>query len=362
MKIPGCILSVIILLGPGVHPGIWAETRVSGIITQSTRWTSKGSPYIIRGDIVVEKGARLSIAPGTRILVAPPLHYDSDIEQLDKTDSVTTAIKIKGMLSCIGRRDNRITFSPLGENRSNCSWYGIVFDGSYDQLTEIAFTDIAGACNGVVARTCSPIIRNSIIEFNNVGILCQDKGNARVYNCVIASNLVCGIRTIASNPVFYSNIITKNKNNGVWCDGVSRIEFKYNCVYGNTDGNFLDCNPELGIISEKHAEDSADFAHNIFGNPIFAGSVGDSIAVERDITIPTEKSRVSDTLLAKVLHDKLVDSLAAHRRTQSHPRYSLSPYSPCRDAGAPFKQLKDPDGSRNDIGIYGGPEFLEELP
>lgn len=338
-----------------------SETRVSGRITQSTRWTAEKGPYIVRGDLVIEKQARLSIAPGTRILISPPVHYDSDIQQYDSVDSVTTAIKIKGMLSCIGRRDQRIVFAPLGENRQN-SWYGIVFDESYDQLTEIAFADIAGACNGVVVRGCSPIIRNSIIEFNNVGILCKEKGNARVYNCVISSNQVAGIRAIASNPVFYNNIIVNTKNNGLWCDGVSQVDFKYNCLFGNADGDLLDCDPRLGILLEKKASDSTDYAHNIYRNPIFAGSPEDSVAVEHDISLPTEKSRISDTTLAKVLHEELVDSLAAKRRERQYPRFSLSPYSPCRDAGAPFKQMKDPDGSRNDMGIYGGPEFFEELP
>jgi len=36
--------------------------------------------------------------------------------------------------------------------------------------------------------------------------------------------------------------------------------------------------------------------------------------------------------------------------------YRLAPGSPCRDAGHPGAQYNDPDGTRNDMGAYGGPE------
>lgn len=35
--------------------------------------------------------------------------------------------------------------------------------------------------------------------------------------------------------------------------------------------------------------------------------------------------------------------------------FHLQPGSPCIDAGNPDPQYNDPDGSRNDMGAYGGP-------
>jgi hypothetical protein len=138
---------------------------------------------------------------------------------------------------------------------------------------------------------------------------------------------------------------------------LSKITFQYNCLWGNADGDFLDCDPELGAIiyNKKKKTDSADIYHNIAKNPIFAGSEYDSLAVEKDLSLPTEKSRMTDTALGKIIHDTLEDSLAFKKRTGQHDRYALSSYSPCIHAGNPAKEFNNSNGSRNDIGIYGGP-------
>jgi hypothetical protein len=193
-----------------------------------------------------------------------------------------------------------------------------------------------------------------------VGVVCGEKGNARVYNCVISNNFTTGIKMMNANPTFFGNIVAFNKNNGLWCDGVSRITFQYNCLWGNADGDFLECDPELGVAVKGGKKDKVplDESHNVLANPIFAGSQYDSMAVEKDLSLPTDKSRITDTSLAKVLYKSLADSLAAKKRKSSYPRFSLSKYSPCIDAGNPAGQFKDADGTRNDIGIYGGKEFL----
>ncbi|MBD3345605.1 MAG: hypothetical protein GF401_11135 [Chitinivibrionales bacterium] len=336
------------------------ESRVSGIIDVTTRWTPEDGPYIVNGDIMVAKKAKLVIAPGTKILISQPLYYDSAIQQIDHLDSQTVSIKIKGMLTCAGRKNKRIKISPIYKDDKKCSWYGIVFDNSYNELTEIAYADIAGAFHGVVAINSSPLLRNSVMEYNNVGISCREKGNMRVYNCIVASNFASGIRVGAANPEVYNTIVAFNRNYGVWGDNASAITFEYNCAFGNPDGNFLDCNPRLGIVDGVNKnKDSVDFAHNLVMDPIFAGSASDSAAVEKDIAVPTDKSKLVDTTLAKAVGDTLVDSLAAGRRTGVYARYSLSSYSPCIDAGKPGKAWKDDDGSRNDMGIYGGREFFD---
>jgi hypothetical protein len=344
-----------------------AQTRIGGIIDKSTRWTPEGSPYTIISDILITSQAKLTIAPGTRIFVDKPVKYDDAIPQIDRTDSTTVAIKIRGMLSCVGRADKRIVFSPVKQSSAGNSWYGIVFDGSADDLTEIAYADIAGACNGVRARNSSPLVRNTIIEFNNVGVYCAEKGNVRLYNCVIAHNLTCGVRIVAANPVIYNCIVVDNRNNGVWCDGVTKATFAYNCVFGNGDGNFMECDPGLGVVREPAKEKNAkslrvgtDLSGNLVTDPIFAGSPAESLAVERDLTLKTDKSRVHDTTLARALHDTLTDSSAARARFQKYPRYTLSEYSPCVNAGNPDKEFLDDNGSRNDMGIFGGPDYVQE--
>jgi len=106
-------------------------------------------------------------------------------------------------------------------------------------------------------------------------------------NNVIAAKFHFWCKDITVEPGFQNNIIAFNKSNGLWCDGASAITFEYNCMYGNLDGNLLDCDPDLGVMKKKNdKKDSTDVKNNIFKNPIFAGSEFDSIAVERDIHFP----------------------------------------------------------------------------
>jgi hypothetical protein len=337
-----------------------AETRVAGVISKDTKWMVENGPFILYGDVLVERGVRLSISPGTTVLCGPATVRNSSIPQLDRADSFSVALKIEGSLDCTGKREKRIVFRGGSNDEGNPAWYGIVFTRAPDNYVEMAFTDVSGAGNGLTAVECSPLLRNCVIERNNVGIRCLPKGNLRVYNCVIVNNYTCGVAMQASNPIFYNNIIAFNRNNGVWCDGVSRMTFKYNCVFGNADGNYLDCDPELGIPvkPDKKSRDTLDKYFNVCMNPVFAGSADDSLAVEKDLSLPTEKSRVTDTALAKILHKNLQDSLAIKKRKATYARYSLSRYSPCINKGNPAKEFNDADGSRNDIGMYGGPEYL----
>lgn len=335
-----------------------AETRVHGIISSNERWTAEKSPYIINGDILVTKKAKLVISPGTRILISQPLYYDSTIQQIDHLDSQTVSIKINGMLNCVGRKNNRIKISPLYKNKKKCSWYGIVFDDSFNELTEIAFTDIAGAFHGLISVNSSPLIRNTVLEYNNVGISCREKGNIRVYNSVIAYNFTCGVKVFGANPLFNNNIIAFNRNNGVWGDNASSMTFNYNCVFGNPDGDFLDCNPKLGILKKVNKnKDSIDFADNLHQDPIFKGSQSDSAAAENDISSLSGKSKSASSSQEK--KDTLSVPSVKNEHIGSISRYLLSKYSPCINAGNPNKLFKDDDGSRNDMGIYGGKEFVE---
>jgi hypothetical protein len=335
--------------------------EVQGIIDRDVRWNVDEGPFLVVDDLLVTRRARLVIAPGTQVLIAQRPAASPSVPQFDRLDSSSISIRIEGALVCTGRKDKRITFSPVGGTQ-RCSWYGLILDKAVGQFTEISFVDIAGAYNGISALDCNAVIRSAVLEFNNVGINCLQGGSIRLFNSVIAHNFTAGIRIQQANPQFFNNIIVYNRNNGVWCDGVSKIDFQYNCVYGNGDGDLLECDPELGLpvkaSKKKAASVPVDYGHNIYADPVFAGSISDSMAVERDISLPTDKSRMRDTSIARVLYDSLVDSTAALSRRATSRRYTLSKYSPCSNAGHPGNQFRDTDQSRNDMGIYGGPEFI----
>ncbi|MFP4417695.1 MAG: right-handed parallel beta-helix repeat-containing protein [Chitinispirillaceae bacterium] len=338
----------------------YSFTEKRGVIADDERWTQEKGPYVITDDILIDRSARLVIGPGTRIYVGQPHAYDKKIVQRDYADSFSVSITVKGVLSCVGRRNNRISFSPLKDDSVSTRWYGIVLDEAVDPFTEIAYTDIAGAYQGITVSGCSPLIRNVATEFNNVGIICRDKAFPDIFNTIAAHNFVAGIRILHSNPRIYNSIFVFNRNHGVWSDGVSAMHFSNNCVFGNGDRDLHGCDPELGVLFDlNHNSDSIDYNGNLYTDPIFAGSPAESLAVEQDSRLPSDRSDVKDTSLVKILHNHLPDSTAHRRRLGTYRRYELSPYSPCVDAGKKGKDFQDIDGSRNDIGLWGGQEFYD---
>jgi len=333
----------------------FAETDVCGVIKTDAQWNPDNNPYIVTRDLVIAKQATLTITPGTVILICKQTVRDKTIPQLDRQDSVTVSIVVDGSLTCVGTPLRRILFLPQSGNIREPQWYGIVFRGVSGKNAELAYCDISGAYNGVSVMGGSPKIHHCKIELNNMGIVFLNRGDAVVANCVVVNNFTAGIRVLSSNPVIENSIVAFNRNNGVWGDGVSKINFEYNCVFGNADGNLLECDPELGVLRKKNDnKDSVDAHNNIFKNPVFAGSEYDSLAVENDVSLPTDRSKIKDTTIAKKLHDELPDSLAFRQRKSAHPPYSLSGYSPCLHEGNPAAEYKNDDGSRNNIGMYGG--------
>jgi hypothetical protein len=336
-----------------------AEKRVGGVLDRDTRWNPAEGPYIIESDIVVPKYKRLIIAPGTRIIISPK-NQDTLSDQIDEFDKTKISIKVRGILSCVGRRSDRIIIcsenKPSGENYG---WYGIVFDDPQDGGNEIICTDITGAYVGISVTGCSPVIRGCVIENNHIGISCQKPGTTSITNSIISSNLLCGVRVTDANPQIISCIITDNKNNGIWCDGKSKVILSYNCFWKNADGNFLECDPEFGVKVKKNDRgDSIDMGGNIFLSPVFAGSVDDSIAAEKDIANPTDSAKVKNSIIAGIIQSVQKKPPKPHQENVTQ-RYSLSKYSPCIDAGSPDGKFKDIDDSKNDMGIYGGPEFFK---
>jgi hypothetical protein len=340
---------------------LFAEKRIGGIISTDKRLSPDEGPYLIDRDILITRKGRLTVMAGTRLLIGKLLYYDDSIPQIDGYDSQMVSIKVQGIMRFLGKRSNRITISAATRNQGPCSWYGIAIQGTGEAFNEIAFTDIADACFGVTVENASPLIRNSVLEYNNIGIRCQTRGNARISNCIVANNFASGILVSGANPSITNSILAFNHNSGIWCDQTSEIDMAFNCIYGNSDGNFMDCNPDFGKLKKVNDnKDSVDFRQNIRTDPMFAGSAADSGAAVRDLNRKIDMRSVKDTALAKINIGKEKDTASASEPSRTNlNRYSLSKFSPCRNAGNPAKEYRDPDGSRNDIGIFGGPDFLE---
>jgi parallel beta-helix repeat protein len=340
-------------------PPASAEVRVSGIIDRETRWKAEDGPYILEGDLLVTRFGNLVIAPGTRVIVSAAAKKGDLAPPLDKADSTLVSIRVKGVLNCIGRRNNPIVFEPEKSGHLEFPWRGIILDKADDRYTEIAFTEISGATTGVTVRNTGSVVRNSAIENCNIGILAAETGSPRLYNNMITGCFTAGIKIERSNPQILNNIIAFNNNIGLWCDNSSKITVKYNCVFGNADGNFLDCDPELGKMSRGgKGKDSTDANSNITTDPIFAGSSAEAKAIELDVNLPTDSSKVKDKKLLGIPNIQFGPPRKKEPTTLGSEVRQLSKYSPCINAGDPSGAFKNMDGTKNTIGPSGGQDFF----
>ena len=151
---------------------------------------------------------------------------------------------------------------------------------------------------GIYSDRIVCIIRNNIIKYCNDGINIQhDEADAYIYNNIIHN---CSLRGIfinyQSDPVTYSNIIFSNNQGFYSSNGATTGTFFYNCVWNNSNSNWGNITPGPSNISE---------------DPLFV-----------DLT---------------------------------SGNYLLQPGSPCIDTGRPGPEYFDLNGSRNDMGIFGGP-------
>jgi hypothetical protein len=111
--------------------------------------------------------------------------------------------------------------------------------------------------------------------------------------------------------------------------------------------NSLDVRILGNIIQECYVSQSD------VGTPIYAPL---GVLVQNNLFLKI--SQYSTTALrGGVLH---TDSLFGDPKFDSSGDLTLAPDSPCIDAGPPDPQYNDRDGSRNDIGMFGGHNFIPD--
>lgn len=162
---------------------------------------------------------------------------------------------------------------------------------------------LKGNAGGVVFNgNNEPLLARCIIKANNHGIVINGNGDRIIANNVITENAGDGIHANGNGPaLIHNNIIVSNDGKGIYCNGQASMDIAYNAIHANAGDD------------AKKAKACAEGIETLTDDPLFIG-----------------------------MED-----------------YHLADYSPCIDAGNP--ELQDEDGSRSDIGVYGGPWRREYL-
>ena len=171
-------------------------------------------------------------------------------------------------------------------------------------------------------------------------------GNAVLRNNLIVGNVAPGEGGgvfITGNANLYNNIIVSNVGNptgGIFIDNAT----------GNIINNTVVNNTVVGDITGGVAirNSTVDFLNNI----IFQHEAFDLLVSEINSQPVVNYCRFKEVNPTDTLGNISANPLFFDSNNED---FHLHPDSPCVDAGHPGDEFTDKDGSRNDMGVFGGP-------
>lgn len=217
----------------------------------------------------------------------------------------------------------------LGNRFFNNSWDGIaLYRGATAIIADNDIKGGRGAGIGITWDASAQIYRNKISNYWK-GIGAFGTSRTIVSNNLVTDNLGWGI--IVTGKAYMdvtNNVVMKNGNCGlaIWSD-VCSGRFANNIVTENGWREEWVC-PRVGFWNYGYLKNFIISHNNIYNN---------HDGEYRDMPDLTDKS----------------GNISVEPMFVGQDDYHLKPDSPCTNAGDP--EITDNDGSRSDIGIYGGP-------
>ena len=207
----------------------FAEATDSNVLTGNIHWEGE---VRIHGQVVIEKGAVLTIAPGTRVLFMP--YHDEDPDRKRGPHELRgSKLMVHGQLIARGTAFEPITFSYYDPNAPAGSWGGI----KVQDAEEVYFynCEFRQAMNAIHSCRSWVAIEYSKFEDNQVGILFH---NARL---IIERNLIrnngTGVFYLSGSPVISENKIANNDNGLVVADASEDYLIEKNSFLDNRSYN-----------------------------------------------------------------------------------------------------------------------------
>lgn len=235
------------------------------------------------------------------------------------------------VVTAIGTTNSRFEGFKITRSGTNTGHAGVNITGGNLLLNN---NWIIGNLNGVRLTTGSgSVIRNNIIEKNGTtvfgqvgyGILCASS-TPLIANNLVVSNSGPGISIqfgASSGAQVINNTIADNTESGIWCYSLVNPVLKNNVVVRN----------RVGIYASVGALPLISF-NDVFGNTVR--------------NYDSQTSGIANPGPGDISVDPRFDLL-------STPPFHLAVASPCINAGDPNPLMNDVDGSRNDMGCFGGP-------
>ena len=302
--------------GCGRKPPLELEHKTT--ISQDTTWQGT---VILHGDVLVEPGVTLTVAPGTMV----KLHRidEESPENMFGIDSPYypyAEIIVRGRLIARGTAERPIVFTSAEPDARARDWGAINFLGSDGSVLE--HVKVLCAYNGVHAHGSTLTIRDSEFVKNGVGISFKSeeetpgvpwfgkRSRIEISGCLIARNKG-GIGFRNSSGTIEHNEIRDNKFFGVFAKENSDVVVRYNEITGNRKGvylyqvkglrleyNNIYDNRDYNIAPAEAQDFPVDAPHNWFGTRNLA-------AIAETIFDHAEDPELGEVLIAPVAEEPI---------------------------------------------------------
>ena len=149
------------------------------------------------------------------------------------------------------------------------------------ELNEITGNALTGFESALVCNGANPRIQRNLIHANgNSGIDCTHGAAPHIYQNTLADNGF-GITISDSDPVLYDNLIT-GSSTGISCEN-GAPEIAYNNVFGNYEGDFINCPTGIGELTALNFNNHpSDASANVSLDPLYLDAAQGDFRIRDD--------------------------------------------------------------------------------
>lgn len=225
-------IAVVVLLASCIKPALAVgPTYVRDAIAVSAEWTQANSPYVLQNDIVVNKGAILTIDPGVTVQFMAPT--------TGKPGSGPNLV-VQGGLRAIGNSATPISFVPAATG----SLWGALYFANSDSMNAILQGCLVKG-GRIICNGCSPTITQCAIYGSKTGVEVLSNSQAQIIgNRITANGVGIALLSDTASPTVSKNDVYNN-NFGIFLKDFGMPTISNNRLYNNLKYNMVNYSAKL---------------------------------------------------------------------------------------------------------------------